>query len=625
MCGIAGSIHPDQEKARVAIQFMNRAQAHRGPDDDGAEFMPALDGWLGLGHRRLAIIDVSPAGHQPMYDPDGGNWITFNGEIYNFLELRRELKSHGYRFRTGTDTEVILKAYAHWGTQCVERLRGIFAFGIWDAARQTLFLARDQLGVKPMYVWQGKGQLVFASEVRAILATGLVPRRLDMGGFLSYLAYGSVQEPFTLIEGVRSLPAGHWMEWRRGSLRTERYWRLPPPTAVHPPPPEMLHTELAERLTEAVQSQLISDVPLGAFLSGGIDSTAIAALMQNGATGQVRTFSIVFEESAYDEREFSRLAAHSLGTQHTEVLLTGKTVLDKLESALDSYDQPSMDGLNTWFVSEAARETGLTVALSGVGGDELFGGYGGYYRALAAERYCRVVQTLPRSLRFFMAGLLCRFITSEALRKAAALLTTTRHPYFLTRRLFLDPQIQRLLNPDTLWGSPWESAALACIKDEAEGYDPINRVSAFELQTYMRSTLLRDTDQMSMAHALEVRVPLIDQKLVEFMFTLPGCCKLETNQPKPLLTRPLESLLPPKCVNRPKMGFELPFKAWLMESLLGEIKGSFFESQSRDGAWPFDPAGLQELWEQFCTGKINWSRVWSIFVLRRWIKLHGVS
>jgi asparagine synthase (glutamine-hydrolysing) len=625
MCGIAGVIHPDQEKAREAIQSMNRAQAHRGPDDEGAEFMPVSDGWMGLGHRRLAIIDVSPAGHQPMADPDSGNWITFNGEIYNYREIRRELDGRGQRFRTGTDTEVILKAYAHWGMQCVERLRGIFAFGLWDVARQTLLLARDQLGVKPMYMWQGSGQLVFASEVRAILATGLVPRILDTGGFLSYLAYGSVQEPFTLIEGIRSLPAGHRMEWQRGSLRTERYWKIPSPEAVQPNPSEMLHTELAERLTDAVQSQLVADVPLGAFLSGGIDSTAIAALMQRGADRQVRTFSIVFEESAFDERKFSQLAARRLGTEHSEVLLTGKTVRDSLEGALGSYDQPSMDGLNTWFVSRAARETGLTVALSGVGGDELFGGYGGYYKALAAERYCRAVQTFPRFLRFFMAGLLWRFDTSEALRKAAALLTTTRHPYFLTRRLFLDPQIQRLLNPDTLWGSPWESEALACIENEASGYDPINRASVFELQTYMRSTLLRDTDQMSMAHALEVRVPLIDHKLVEFIFTLPGYCKLETRQPKPLLTRPLKDLLPPACVNRPKMGFELPFKTWLMESLHREIKESFCETQSGDGAWPFDPAGLQGLWVQFMTGKVNWTRVWSIFVLRRWMNRHRVS
>lgn len=604
---------------------MNHSQAHRGPDDEGAAIVPSASIWVGLGQRRLAIIDVSPSGHQPMEDPETGSLIVFNGEIYNFIELRRELEEQGHQFRTGTDTEVILKGYAVWGIDCVKRLRGIFAFGLWDSARQSLLLARDQLGVKPLYVWQGDNRLIFASEVRALLATELVPRLLDTDGCLSYLAYGSVQEPFTLIRGIRSLPPGHWMQWRDGSVQMERYWRIPPPQAVQPVSPERLHAELGERLSDAVTAQLISDVPLGAFLSGGIDSTAIVALMQKGATGKVGTFSIVFEESAYDERVYSRLAARRLGTRHTELLLTGKMVRDRLDAALDSFDLPSTDGLNTWFVSGAAREAGLTVALSGVGGDELFGGYEGYRKALKAERYGQMIHALPHFLRSFLAGSLERCCTSETLRKAAALLTTTRHPYFLTRRLFSDRQIEHLLSRDTLWASPWESQALASIENEAAGYDPVNRASAFELQTYMLSTLLRDTDQMSMAHALEVRVPLIDHKLVEFLFTLPGRCKLETGQPKPLLTRPLKDLLPSECVHRPKMGFELPFKTWLMESLHEEIRKSFCEGTSRDEAWPFDPSGLRELNDQFLGGRISWSRVWSIFILRQWMKRHGVS
>lgn len=608
-----------------AVDSINRVQAHRGPDDEGVICVAASEGWLGLAHRRLAIIDVSPAGHQPMQDIERGNWIVFNGEIYNFRELRRELENKGEIFRTGTDTEVILKAYAVWGNACVERFRGIFAFGLWDASLEALFLARDQLGVKPLYLWQNGKQLVFASEVRAILSTGLLPRTLDTDGYLSYLAYGSVQEPFTLIRKVRSLPAGHWMQWRDGTVRTERYWRLPAPDDMRPIPPEKLYTQLAERLADTVAGQLVADVPLGAFLSGGVDSTAIAALMQNGGTSQARTFSLVFQESAYDERAYSRLAASRLGTRHTEVLLTGNSFRDRLGAALNSYDQPSADGLNTWFVSKAAREAGLTVALSGVGGDELFGGYNGYRRSLTAEHYGRAVKVFPRPVRSCLARLMSGCDSSEALRKTAALLTTMRHPYFLTRRLFLDPQISRLVDKNILLTSEWEREALAPIEERAAEYDAVNAASAFELQTYMLSTLLRDTDQMSMAYSLEVRVPLIDHKLVEFLFTLPGRYKLDARRPKPLLTTTLRNLLPPECVHRPKMGFELPFKVWIMESLRKEMEESFCGRVSGSSSSPFSPSGLSELWHQFLGGKVNWSRIWSVFVLRRWIERNGVS
>ena len=378
MCGIAGILHSDKDLVERVLPAMNYAQKHRGPDDEGSVIVPAQGGWLGFGHRRLAIIDLSAAGHQPMNDAVTGNWISFNGEIYNFRELRRELEKKGHLFRTGTDTEVILKAYTEWGTESVRRLRGIFAFAIWDSARQSLFAARDHLGVKPIYYWRENKTFLFASEVRALLATGVTGTKLDYDGLHSYLAYGSVQEPFTMVKGIRSLPAGHFMEWDKKGIRTERYWKLPQPgPGPDSTDPARLYEEAAHRLFDAVDSQLISDVPLGAFLSGGIDSTAIAALMRKSNRGKVRTFSIVFDETAYDEREWSRLAAREIGTEHTELELTGEHVRLDLPDAMGSFDQPSVDGLNTYFVSKAVREAGLTVALSGVGGDELFGGYGG--------------------------------------------------------------------------------------------------------------------------------------------------------------------------------------------------------------------------------------------------------
>ncbi len=624
MCGIAGILHPNSETVLAAIPAMNHAQRHRGPDDGGVEFIESDGFSLGFGHRRLAIIDVSSAGHQPMNDADTGNWITFNGEIYNFQELRRELEKKGQVFRTGTDTEVILKGYALWGLECVRRLRGIFAFGIWDASRKSLLLARDQLGVKPLYYWHKNDAFLFASEVRALLSTELTGRRLDIDGLQSYLAYGSVQEPFTMVHGIRSLEAGHFMVCDEGAVRTERYWKLPQTEPGSYDVPKKLYEEAAHRLFDAVDSQLVSDVPLGAFLSGGIDSTAIAALMQQSNKGKVRTFSVVFNEEAYDERHWSQLAAHEIGTEHTELTLTAEEVRHELPHALECFDQPSVDGLNTYFVSKAVREAGLTVALSGVGGDELFGGYGSFRKPLLMERFSLATQKIPLFTRRILSRALSAWGRGEAMRKVADTLITTRHPYLLSRRLFSNGQLSLLLSRSIPFSSAWEEEAFGRLETEIRLYDPINRISALELQTYMLSTLLRDTDQMSMAHSLEVRVPLIDPLLVEFCFTVPGSCKIENGQPKPLLTRPLGDLLPQACVHRPKRGFELPFQLWLSGLLKSEMRASLTGVASREFTL-FEPGALAALWAQYQSGRVNWSRVWAIFVLRRWMQQNRIE
>lgn len=624
MCGIAGVLHPNPEIVRAAIPAMNHAQRHRGPDDGGMEFIEADGFSLGLGHRRLAIIDVSSAGHQPMNDVQTGHWITFNGEIYNFRELRCELEKNGHVFRTGTDTEVILKGYAEWGTECVRRLRGIFAFGIWDASRKRLLLARDHLGVKPLYYRFRDDVFLFASEVRALLATGLTGTKLDYDGLRSYLAYGSVQEPFTMVQGIRSLEAGNFMVWDKGAARTERYWKLPQPEPGSYNVSKKLYEEAAHCLFDAVDSQLISDVPLGAFLSGGIDSTAIAALMRQSNKGKVRTFSIVFNEKAFDERDWSRLAAREIGTEHAELELTGEMVRRDLPEALKSFDQPSTDGFNTYYVSKAVREAGLTVALSGVGGDELFGGYGGFWKPLLMERCHLAMQNFPSFTRSILSRAFGAWGRGEVMRKVAEVLVATRHPYLLSRRMFSDLQSIQLLSPDIPFTGAWEEEAFGRLEREVKCYDPINRISAFELQTYMRSTLLRDTDQMSMAHALEVRVPLIDPLLVEFCFTVQGNRKIENGQPKPLLTRPLGDLLPKACVHRSKRGFVLPFQFWLQGVLEKEMRASF-EDAGPQKSKPFDAGALANLWGEYQAGRVSWSRIWAIFVLRRWMQQNGVE
>ncbi|MHC1729925.1 MAG: asparagine synthase (glutamine-hydrolyzing) [Syntrophobacteraceae bacterium] len=624
MCGISGIVQneSDDTDLRASSLAMTWAMAHRGPDDEGVESI-SVEPPVWFGHKRLSIIDLSPAGHQPMHDPDTGNWLTFNGEIYNFISLRRELEARQQRFRTRTDTEVILKAYAVWGVGCIRRLRGMFAFALWDSSRRRLLLVRDQLGVKPFYIYQGNKRIVFASEVRALLASGLVPRKVDTRGLQSCLAFGSVQEPFTLVHNVRSLAPGHFMEWRNGVIRTEAYWELPL-NPIRPETSKDIHEQAAHMLEDAVSHQLIADVPLGAFLSGGIDSTSIAALMCKAAKGPVRTFSIVFKELPYDERAWSQIAALHLGTLHTELELTGEMVRAGLPAALDAFDQPSIDGLNTFFVSKAVREAGLRVALSGVGGDELFGGYSGYRRALLAERCHSATRIIPGLARKGISNLLARQARSEPARKAGELLSTQRHPYFITRKLFSNYQVRQLLIPELALSDSWEKEAFGDIEAVTTGYDPINRASAFELRTFMLSTLLRDTDQMSMAHSLEVRVPLIDSKLVEYCFSLPGNCKLNGNLPKPLLTHTLGSLLPQECVRRPKRGFELPFQVWFRESMQAEMRSSLYEAVPCRSS-PFHDSALRQIWDQFENRQLNWSRVWAIFVLRLWLGKHRLA
>jgi len=414
------------------------------------------------------------------------------------------------------------------------------------------------------------------------------------------------------------------MVWDKGLVSTQRYWKLPQTEPGSYNVPKILCEEAAHRLFDAVDSQLISDVPLGAFLSGGIDSTAIAALMQQSNKGKVRTFSVVFNEEAYDERHWSQLAARKIGTEHTELTLTAEEVCHDLPRALECFDQPSLDGLNTYFISKAVREAGLTVALSGVGGDELFAGYDAFRKPLRMERFHSAAQKFPLFTRRILSRALNAWVRGEAMRKVADTLITTRNPYLLSRRLFSDGQLSRLLSRSIPFSNTWEEEAFGRLEAEIRLYDPINRISAFELQTYMLSTLLRDTDQMSMAHALEVRVPLIDPLLVEFCFTVPGSCKIENGQPKPLLTRSLGDLLPQACVHRPKRGFVLPFQLWLSGALKSEMRASLTGVASREPTL-FEPGALAALWAQYQSGRVNWSRVWSIFVLRRWMQQNRIE
>ena len=635
MCGIAGiwTTRIETAEARRLVTVMTEVVRHRGPDDDGVDVVSdpgAVEGapLVVFGHRRLAIIDLSAAGHQPMIDPATGNWITFNGEIYNYRELREDLAGRGHLFRSASDTEVILKAYAEWGVGCWRRLRGIFAFGLWDVQCRELHLVRDHLGIKPLYFAASSQGMIFASEVRPILAVDWVRNRLSLDGLVSYLKYGSVQEPCTMVAEIESLPPGHYLTCgRRGQTSVRHYWRAQECMLRHWARPPAAGDVLGA-LEDSVRRQLIADVPVGVFLSGGVDSTTVAALAARAQPGSVRTFCIGSEVPELDESNEAAETAAFLGCEHSTLILEGQLVKNRLEAALNSYDQPSQDGINTYFISMLVRQAGIKVGLSGLGGDELFVGYEGFRKGLAVEKAGRLLEWFPAEIRTALSHLLAGAspvgsavggALSEMLEPGLAA------PYFAGRTLFSRWHTRELLRrellPGELTGSAWEKREHV-LAAQARGMAPVNRVSFFELQTYMLSTLLRDSDQMSMAHGLELRVPLIDPQLVEQVLPIAVEEKMTGGESKRLLHQALAGLLPPQLRSRRKRGFTLPFQQWLLRDLEDRV-GPVFLAPHPSGPW--EPRVFRKVWEDFRRGRVAWSRVLTLFILENWLRQNKVT
>lgn len=627
MCGIIGII-TNQSRATISepLQRGLRALAHRGPDDQGVEFISdERDGLtVAFAQSRLAILDLSPAGHQPMRDDITGNWITYNGEVFNFRQAREKLIQRGLRFQSESDTEVLLKGYGLLGDAAITDWRGMFAFGFWHARARQLTLLRDRLGIKPLYYFHDGQTLLFASELRALLATGLVPRRLSAAALDSYLAFGSVQQPLTIIENVYALLPGHKLNFKDGQLTTTPYWELRADAVPEPvKDAAALRAEISALLHEAVRLRLVADVPVGVFLSGGIDSSAIVALLRRATKQEIKSFSVCFREQEFSEQSYAETVARQYQTQHTNVLLTEGEILAQLPHALRAMDQPSIDGINTYIVSQAAADAGLKVALSGLGGDEVFAGYR-VFRTVARDEQLRAVAgAVPFGVRNAAAAALGAFASGQRASKLSALLRSEQfdeHSVRLHRQLF-SPAQRRALQHAKLEHTTeqtelavWTERQLALCAQA----DPINQASALELGGYLGNTLLRDTDAMSMAHSLEVRVPLLDHLLVERMLTIPGAFKLRAEQPKWLLTNAAPDL-PREIIDRPKRGFELPFKVWLQGKLRTEAEAVL--QSSRLTSLLHAPE-MQTIWRGFLAGNISWSRVWSFYVLGQWLEVN---
>lgn len=625
MCGIFGIVAHNTRIPYGLLERGTQALAHRGPDDEGTILLRDGQSEIGLGNRRLAILDLSPLGHQPMHDSDTGNWIVYNGEIYNFREVRAEVEALGVTFRSHSDTEVLLRAYACWGEGAVSKFRGMFAFAIWDARQSRLFIARDPMGIKPLYYAQAGPYFLFASEVRPLLGAGLLKPRLNAAGLINYLTFGSTYDPLTLIEGVRVLGAGSTLTWNSGSLAQKKYWDLTD-EGTHSDPEPISRAELRLRLEEAVRLQLVSDVPVGVFLSGGIDSSALVSILSRGGT-TASTFSIVFREAEFSEADHSRAIAKKFQTDHHEITVSQADVLAAIPDALNSMDLPTMDGINTFFVSREARQAGVKVALSGLGGDEIFAGYGTFRTVPRMEKFAKVWKHVPHRLHGAAASLFASvFGKTDQNRKLASLAASNGrllHPYFLSRMLFTPEQRDRLLTaiPDASF-----EQADAEQKEHlrrSSSLDPINRVSYLESRCYMLNTLLRDSDVMSMSQGLELRVPLIDHHLAKTVLSLRGSHKLG-NTPKTLLVEALDGSLPPDIVHRPKRGFTLPFEKWLRQDLRAEIEPVLSQRRIDDGPLGelLRGAEVQRIWAAFLDGMVSWSRPWALFVLQRWCELH---
>jgi len=631
MCGIAG-VFADRSSVEKSITAMTRSMVHRGPDDEGIETFAVIGGVLALGQRRLSILDLSAAGYQPMQHPEAGDWIVFNGEIYNYPQLRHELEAGGARFRSRCDTEVILHAYARWGTDCFDRLHGMFAIGINDSARQRLILVRDPVGIKPLYCAKVAQGFAFASELSALMASGLIERTVDRRALAGLLAYGAVQQPLTLFRDAHLLEPGTWtalaLTQPAGSAAlppARRFWRFPS-TQTATDYQETLEV-LRGLLTDAVRSHLMSDVPLGVFLSSGLDSNTLATLAA-GATAGVRTFTVGFaEHESIDESPIAVESARLLGVEHHAITLEDLGVLTQTQRYLDAVDQPTLDGLNTYIIAGAVRAQGIKVALSGLGGDELFGGYPSFAQVPDLVRWLSRAALIPSVLRRQAAGLVFLGRSKAQRQKARELATTTptiRHLYFRRRRLFSDLEL-------AVFGLSAEQLGLdgnylppeSLPDDGIMQLDPQAAISVLESRFYMGNMLLRDTDVFGMAYGLEIRVPLLDRALLDKVYALPGAWRRRRgNQNKPLLADTMAGCLSPQLQGLPKRGFSLPQAAWMagplrprFEHLIDQVAGSGL----------LNAAAVGVLWQDFLGDRTGptWSRVWTLGVLGAWLNANA--
>jgi asparagine synthase (glutamine-hydrolysing) len=623
MCGITGILnfrtqHPDPS----LIKKMTDAVSHRGPDADGF----FVENETALGHRRLSIIDLSAASNQPFIDNSGRYVMVFNGEMYNYAEVKNRMKD--YAFRTTGDGEVLLAAYIKWGAGCIQYFRGMFAFAIWDRQQKELFICRDRMGVKPLYYFMDEEKFLFASETRSILASGMVKKKISTNALIEYFSYQSVSYPYSVIDGIMQLEAGCWMRVKDGKTEKKNYWDITQ-TKVDFDFGNKTKTrqQIKELMLQSVKRRLVSDVPVGAFLSGGIDSGAVVGLMAEASASKPNTFNISFQEKEFDESKYAGIIAKKFNTNHTNILLKPTVFLDELQNALDATDTPTGDGINTYIVSKAIRQKGIAVALSGVGGDELFAGYPIFNQYLQMQqkswlwKFPGVIRHLAASL-FFYGTSNSRAKRLQQLLRLDSCSIENAYPVF--RQIISPKEIQQLARfaENKSFVTSVQSKLLR-EKEEICRFPFLSQVSLAEYFGYTQHTLLKDTDQMSMAVSLEVREPFFDQDLIEFVLSVPDEIKRPV-YPKSLLVESLKPLLPDEIVFRKKQGFLFPWSVWMKNELRSFCEALIKNMSERSF---INGSRLINFWNQFLKGdtRIRWAEIWLFVVLEYWLEKNGVE
>ena len=626
MCGIAGlwSAERGADVDRTLLERMIGSLAHRGPDGDGIHIEPGV----GLAHRRLSIIDLA-GGAQPLGNEDHTVLVTFNGEIYNFQGLAQELQARGHRFRTHSDTEVIVHAWEEWGERCVERFAGMFVFALWDRNRQTLFIARDRLGKKPLYyAWLPDGGLAFASELKALLVHPRIARDIDPLAIEEYFGLGYVPDPRSILKSVRKLPAAHTLTVTRGGARPQprEYWDLPR-FATATPSVEAACEELITHLRAAVQARLISEVPLGAFLSGGVDSSAVVAMMAQGSAEPVNTCSISFRDPQFDEARYAQLVADRYHTNH-HVEVVESDDFGLIDTLANVYDEPFADSsaIPTYRVCQLARRR-VTVALSGDAGDETFAGYRRYRWHMHEERIRSVVPQAVRGPLFGTLGAIYpkvdwapKIFRAKSTLQSLAL--DSIGAYFNTVSVVPDYLRSRLLSPELRRELQGYTAVqvLRGFADRARDFDALSLVQYVDFKTYLCGDILTKVDRASMAHSLEVRVPMLDHRFLEWAVTLPPGLKLNGQSGKYILKKALEPHVPEDVLYRPKMGFAVPLASWFRGPLRNRVR-ELIDGGELAATGYFDPAMVRRLVEEHQSGAREHSAaIWALLMFDAFLR-----
>jgi len=620
MCGIAGFTQFTQREGTLdTLKTMGNAIYHRGPDA-GGEF---LDDNVGLAHRRLSIIDLSEAGNQPMFSADQQLVIAFNGEIYNFLELREQLEQQGYQFNTHTDTEVILALYQQEGVACLEKLNGMFAFALWDKQQQQLFIARDRIGKKPLYYFQQDSRFAFASEIKALLTLPDIPREIRLDAVYDFFAYQYIPDPKSIFKHIHKLPPGHYMTVNAEGIEIKQYWDISF-KHVSDKNENELTDQLFKLLTRSTKRRMISDVPLGAFLSGGIDSSGVVAIMAENSDSPVKTCSIGFDEKRFNETEFAKAVAEQYKTEHHEFTVH-QNVKDNLEKIVRFFDEPFADPslVPTYFVSELARQQ-VTVAIAGDGGDEVFAGYE-KYSIDAIEN--RLRNKIPRWLRKNtfpkLANLLAKS-NATVCRKGKSLLTSlSLEPdmgFYISNAMIEDRHWNALVKPEVKneLGDYHPSKVTTDAYRKSDGPDHLAKILYTDMKTYLPGGILVKVDRMSMANSLEVRAPILDKEVIEFSATLPSSLKFNNGEKKYILKQVFKPLLSNDILYRKKMGFSVPLAEWLRGEIKELTKGYLF-STSGGIQQIFDMAMVKQLWQEHQSAKADHSTLlWSMLMYQMW-------